>query len=210
MKRLAILATVIAVVMLGSEATRGWYYQGPLWRTGSRIVMEMQLGRPSRALMDGSTSWNTSAERSLAAWNEHLDDLEFRVNRESTAATGLGNGRNNLFWSATVYGKEFDSYASESQNSIAGVTVCWQVGGYRTECDVVLRNTKSWNSYNGRRVTGVIDIRRLTLHEFGHVINLKHPNDHGQTVNAIMNSTTSDLDRLQNDDIAGARYLWGQ
>jgi hypothetical protein len=49
-------------------------------------------------------------------------------------------------------------------------------------------------------------IRRVTLHETGQVIGLTHPNDAGQHVNAIMNSTISNL---TNDYVAGAQSLYG-
>ena len=46
------------------------------------------------------------------------------------------------------------------------------------------------------------------IHEFGHAIGLGHPDEAGQEVVAIMNSSFSG-DTLQPDDIAGARALYG-
>ena len=59
--------------------------------------------------------------------------------------------------------------------------------------------------------------RRLLLHEFGHVVGLGHPNEHGQYERAIMNShlgfgidpNWAPFDELQTDDIAGIRELYG-
>ena len=39
---------------------------------------------------------------------------------------------------------------------------------------------------------------------------LDHPDEHGQVVSAIMNSKTSDLDRLQADDIEGIHAIYGR
>lgn len=50
-------------------------------------------------------------------------------------------------------------------------------------------------------------IRRLLLHEFGHAVGLDHPDEAGQTVAAVMNSTIYH-NHLQPDDIAGIRALY--
>ena len=55
------------------------------------------------------------------------------------------------------------------------------------------------------------DIRRVTIHELGHVLGLDHPDQATppQTVTAVMNSSESDTDTMQADDIAGAQGLYG-
>ena len=53
-----------------------------------------------------------------------------------------------------------------------------------------------------------MDFHRVALHEFGHVVGLDHPDQHGQNVAAIMNSRISGLYSLQPDDIAGGQSLY--
>jgi hypothetical protein len=46
------------------------------------------------------------------------------------------------------------------------------------------------------------------MHEFGHVLGLGHPDQAGQNVTAIMNSTISHIDTLRSDDIAGVNTIY--
>jgi hypothetical protein len=179
---------------------------GPKWNTAS-VVMQLQLGSSGGPLLDGSVSWNESAETALALWNRHIKDTQFFVVRNSTAPIGDGDGANNVFFSSDVYGRSF--------NGAIAITTVWTRRGVRTEGDVVFNSAKSWNSYRGplRPAAGggtLLDLQRVALHEFGHVLGLDHPDEFGQRVRAIMNSRTSDLDSLQSDDIEGAQFLYGR
>ena len=64
-----------------------------------------------------------------------------------------------------------------------------------------------WSSYDGPERNQQIDIHRVAMHEFGHFWGLDHPNQHGQTVSAVMNPGSSP-DRLQPDDIAGITTIY--
>src|SRR5262249_25631078 len=104
-------ATAVFSVRLGS-----YVYSGRAWPRRN-IVMQMQLGSSNGTLIDGSDSWGTAAEGALASWNNYMGRVSFRVVRNSTAAIAGGNGQNNVFWSATAYGKDFDDYASPTQTN---------------------------------------------------------------------------------------------
>jgi Matrixin len=189
--------------ILGAAATlSAYWYVGPSW-PGSAIVMQMQLGSSGGTLIDGSSSWNASAEGALATWNPYLGRTSFRVVRDSTAPLADHNGYNNVAWADNVYGTAFGART-------LAVTRYWYTGGSITDADVLFNRAFSWNSYRGPRASsGTIDIRRVALHEFGHVLGLDHPDQHGQNVSAIMNSTIGDLDNLTSDDVAGAQAIYG-
>lgn len=192
------LLSLAFLLVVAPGRSRAYWYDGAKWTTNP--VMSLQLGAPTGTLSDGSTTWGQPAEAAMAVWNNYLDRIQFRVIRDSTAATGLGNGVNNVFWSNTIYGRSFDRFA--------GYTMWLSNGGSIYEADVIMNNQSSWNSYRGTVKSGVIDFRRLIMHEFGHVLGLNHPNEHGQVVAAVMNSSPGNTDTVTADDIAGVQFVY--
>src|SRR5262245_5458440 len=157
--------------------------------------MHLQLGS-SGTLMDGRSSWNASAEDALASWNSIVDRVKFRVARDSSVPIGDNNGYNNVFFSSGIYAQSFGA------TTLAVTTNWYRVSsGRRTEADVIFNTSFSWNSYDGtlRRTSSgatLADLHRVALHEFGHVLGLSHPDQGGQYVASIMNSSISSIDSL--------------
>ncbi len=201
-RRSTALAACIALVG-GSGCLFGYTFLSHHWSAqaaANGIVMHLQLGASGNSLSDGSSSWDKAVEGALATWNAYLTDAEF-FKGDPTIPIAANDGKNSVFWSSSVFGDSF--------GSALAVTTMWTQNGYRTEADVVFDNSKSWNSYRGNAWSnGVKDIRRVALHEFGHVLGLGHPDEDGQNVTAIMNSEIGNLYYLTSDDIAGARALW--
>lgn len=199
-RRIGAPLAALAMIPIGAARSPAYWYDGPRW--AGNPVMSLQLGSISNGvtLIDGSTTWGQPAESAMAIWNQYLDTVQFRVIRDSTAATGLGNGVNNVFWSSSIYGRSWESYA--------GYCLWRSSGSAITEADVIMNNQLSWNSYRGNARSGAVDFRRLVMHEFGHAIGLNHPNDHGQSVNAVMNSAPGNTDSVTSDDISGAQFLY--
>ncbi|MEY2482456.1 MAG: hypothetical protein QOK24_984, partial [Verrucomicrobiota bacterium] len=178
---------------------------GYRWPSGSQVGMNLGLNRPPVAFQDGSASWNASAADALAIWNQYIDTVKF-VEAPAVAPSG-GDGANSVFFSSTIYG---DAWGS---NTLA-VTINYSNSGSGvfTETDVIFHSGRNWNSHRGpvqgSGPTATFDLHRVALHEFGHVLGLTHPDEHGQNVTALMNSIIGDLDHLADDDIAGARSLY--
>lgn len=199
-----LLAT--AALLACAVTAHGWYFSGSTWPTGP-VVMHLQLGAAGSTLLNGCADWGCAAEDQLATWNYYLDRVEFRVVRDSTVPKRDGDGVNSVFWDDEVYGEAFDA-------GTLAITVRWFRGGTTTSADVVFNEALRWNAYEGplRRATGggtLQDFGRVALHEFGHVLGLGHPDEHGQAVDAVMNSRVSDRDTLAWDDIQGAYTLYG-
>lgn len=204
---LPLLAALGLVLSVGPGPLLAFNLSGERWPAGS-VTMHLQLGPLSGSLLDGAPSWGAVAEDALANWNRNLSSVRFVVVRDSTTGVARGNSTNNVFFSSTVYGSAWGGRT-------LGITL--QTFDQRTrryvETDVLFNSTVPWDSYRGavRRTAGganLNDFRRVAIHEFGHALGLDHPDDIGQSVSAVMNSLTSDVDAPTADDIAGARAIY--
>jgi len=208
-RNLVWLAVSMATLLMTAPRVPAYVLYGDKWPFGSRVIMQLELENFSGQLIDGTVgSWNVVAQGALAEWNTKIQQVQFEAVMYSNAPIAADNGSNNVFWSDNIYGQAF------GPRTLAYTTFWWVGASTRTEADVVFNNGKLWNSYRGplKDASGggyLYDFRRVALHEFGHVLGLRHPDDFGQHVVAQMNSITSDLDDLAADDIEGAQSLYG-
>jgi hypothetical protein len=198
--------TVLAMVAVTTETTRGFATLGSKWVNGN-ITMHMTLGPGSGLLPDGSTSWNGAVTQAVNIWNGHLEAVKFAAQQDSTRPRGDGDLINHIFFDTNFYGESFGS-------DTLAVTTRWTLGGtQRVEADIVFNTAFQWSSYRGnlRSANGrdLWDIVRVALHELGHVLGLDHPDEDGQSVEALMNSVLGNRDSLTADDIAGAHSMYG-
>ena len=157
----------------------------------------------SPALIDGCADWSCSATAAMNRWNAYLGGVQFRAVPNATQQQGRLNGRNDLFFGSDMYGDAFGS------NTLA-MTVWWYRGSTILEADIGFNTAMKWDWYRGNQRSGqVYDLRRVAIHELGHVLGLDHPDKHGQNVTAIMNSTIGNLDDLAADDINGGQAMYG-
>ena len=181
------------------------------WATGA-ATLNLHLGSAGGTLINGTTSWDTNAVNAANDWTAVGADFHYDLATgpfSDPCVTQPGNGcpgdpgGNPVVWAPqTCNGMGFGDIVAATVN-------CFNTSsGALVNAPVFVNSTAPFNAYDGPLMAGVNDIRRVLLHEFGHVLGLNHPNDAGQTVTAIMNGHESDVDRLQPDDIAGIFSLY--
>ncbi len=182
----------------------GW----PVKWTSTTIVMKIEVDN-TVTLFDGLTR-ATSIQAAMtgmglvpvSGWNSSLGTVQFYPLILGIGTGGEGNQSNEIFFSGSPYDQSWDA------NTLA-VTISWISGDERRESDIIFNTGYTWDSYRGPLRTGSYDIQRVALHELGHVLGLDHPDEHGQTVDAVMNSMISNTYSLTADDIAGVQSLYG-
>ncbi|GAB5561852.1 MAG: hypothetical protein SynsKO_34990 [Synoicihabitans sp.] len=174
-----------------------------VWERGE-IDIEVALDRS--ALLSDGTTLSESFFEALRDWNAHLGNVQFDGVGVPVGRYSISNGISEVAMDDSIGGLEFDS------NTLA-VTVSFRGGdltNYRKFSDIIFNSAWEWDSYRGP-LREAIDIRRVALHELGHVLGLDHPDeaDPVQSVLAVMNSSVGDVDGLRQDDIDGGHYLYG-
>ncbi|MGI8890314.1 MAG: DVUA0089 family protein [Chthoniobacterales bacterium] len=190
----------VALTALSLQTTFGFALEGQNWTLDRTVRMQLSFGTPKN-LIDGSTSFNQVANAALNLWNPHMAHLKFAGHLGSPVTPMSGDDENSAFFSSTVFGDAFG-------DGVLAVTLVSFRGKIFEEGDTAFNSNYTWDSYRGPTRSGLVDLRRVALHEFGHTLGLDHPDDVGQTVVAIMNSHIGNLDTLAADDIAGIESLY--
>lgn len=160
--------------------------------------------------IDGSSPsgvlWNTAFIGAMQDWNQSTD-FTFNVFEEFEDPCRF-DSRNGVGFTSDVCGSAY----GENTLAVTLTRFSSQLLGppaiIRT--DIVVNDSVRYDIYDGRIVQfgipfGSIDFRRVALHELGHAMGL----DHESSVAAIMAPNISNIDSLQQDDIAGINTLYG-
>lgn len=184
-----------------------------VWAAGS-VTIVSQLGSPPNGstLINGTTSWNANVTAAGRDWQGAGSAFQLAIESGGSAPSPCMqptavSSRLPVQWANNVCGQSF--------GSALAVTMSWvNTSTYQAVYTPILfNNAYPWNAYDGplrpaSRGGTLHDVRRVALHEMGHVIGLDHPDQAGQSVAAIMNHQVSDRDRLSPDDVAGIRALY--
>jgi len=204
---LRILSLVAGILLVGGGAPSAVAFSlnGYSWPSGTEIEMYLNLERPATSFQDESQSWNASAFDAMLTWNQYLTGVTF-VQRVPVPFTPL-------HYNIVSFSNTINTFPWPKGVLALTLTTSDANTGTYTQTNVVFNNTLKWDSYRGpiqgSGENATYDFHRVALHEFGHVLGLDHPDEHSQNVVALMNSGTSDLDHLSDDDIAGVQAIYG-
>jgi Matrixin len=169
-----------------------------VWPT-TPIPIRLALGDAARVLRNGTTHWDDNAASALAEWTAVVPLLVQQADAPNVVRwSGADEPLGNLAARTTKeYARLHELLVIVRTTTILNAELCWDA--YEGPLLPVLCHGQ---------LTPLLDVRRVLLHELGHVLGLEHPDEGGQMVAAIMNHTTSDVESLQADDEAGILALY--
>ena len=192
---IALLATCVAAILpMGAWTLTGVTAlpDGP-----HQIVFNFR-GAPS------GRDWDGAARAALNSWNPFLQRVQLN-GVSANVAPGIENGRDEMYFSPTLYGESWPS-------GVLAVTDYDTLYRVRVEADIIFNANLSWDVYAGPRTSATMpfDFRRVAVHELGHLLGLDHPDEATprQTVTSVMNRFVSSIEVPTADDEAGARALY--
>ncbi len=176
----------------------------PVFWQDAQATLNLRLGCPPTPLTNWGPCWDDAAADAGERWNAVAARFRFFTQAPSVAADVCNStdGINTVAFSDTICGMAFGPGVLAIAKTVGLST------GAIVEVGVLFNTSVNWSTYPGPLQPGVQDLHRVALHEFGHVLGLDHPDEHGQTVTAIMNATVSNIDSLQSDDIAGVNTIY--
>ena len=208
----AILAVVVLLLILASLSYAWVQTTKPgggkeHWRERT-AAFTFQLGCQDTARIEQwGPCWDDVLRHAIEAWNDAGSRFRFTAtpSRPPTRpACQSPDDTNVVTWGQFLCGQPL-------QSGTLAITGNWSYrDGVLLDSDIVFNTYFAWGAYAGPYHYNQPDLHRVAIHEFGHALGLTHPDDHGQWVEAIMNSLADDTETLQADDREGAQAIYGR
>ena len=191
----AVLAIGCVLAMAG--VVSAWVPLAGALRPDGRVPITVAL---TETAPSGSTGdFFGAAVEAMTLWNAKLQRLQLTpVPLEGEA--WYENGRNEVFFDVKMFDRAWPS-------GLLAVTATTEDRDVVVETDIIFNAGRRWSVYRGA-LRETEDLRRVMVHELGHLLGLGHPDDAGQKVPAIMNSLVSDVEGPTSDDEFGVRALY--
>jgi hypothetical protein len=189
----------LVIGLAATAVAHGYVLYDPVvsWTPGT-ITMQVKLGS-TKVLMDG-TNYTSSAQAAMQSWNAQLGTVQFVGNAVPESDTTAADGVNEIVFNDKVEGTAFgDGVIAITLTSIAP-----SIHEIRA-ADIIVNRAFTWDSYRGTLTQTPIDLRRVLLHELGHVLGIGH----AANSTSIMFKSVTNVDTLSSDDIQGAQVLYG-
>ena len=190
------LACVVVLLQSGDVLT--YWPRGNSWpATAIPVWMVLRLG-------GAGSSWHRAAVNALTVWNAAGSRFHFSaLIADSPPVVSCSNPdrRNVMVWR--------DKFCGEAWSGGTLAITKWWGSPNIIDSDVVFNSNSQWAWYRGNLRLPSIDFERVAIHELGHVLGLDHPDDHGQSVHAIMNAGVSNIHTITADDIDGVVAIYG-
>jgi hypothetical protein len=208
-KRIAALVLAGLVPAVAQAWTElGTYYQA--------ATLQVQLGdicdsgrfllTPGSCAGDAANpDWRVEIQSALDRWHSATSVFQFTTDGAAGAVTPgacAATDPNSSFFLDTVCGDAFGG------STLSVALTSFFPGLVNLHSDVIFNTAFTWGAYDdaGSNHPGVIDFRRVAVHEFGHVAGLAHPFHEL----AIMAPVIQDVINMpQPDDIAGMNGING-
>lgn len=148
--------------------------------------------------------WSVEFQSAADRWNVATEFFEITTDPAvgaSSPGTCNSNDLNSTFFLGDACGPAFGA------STLAVARTFSFTGGEAGHSDVIFNSTKSWGAFDDslNQHPGIADLRRVAVHELGHVIGLSHP----YHSDAIMFFASQDVITPQIDDLGGVRVLYG-